>query len=77
MNVFNFEWQLKKFLLLLVFKHRNIVPICNHNANTRFRKNVIINMPRCHKYFDFISSLNTATILCKDLKININLFKND
>lgn len=48
------------FYLLLIFKHRNIVPICYHNVNTIFKKNLNINMPRCHKTFGFPSSLNTA-----------------
>lgn len=32
-------------------------------------------MPRCHK-FGLKSSINTAIILSKDLKININLLEN-
>lgn len=39
LNVFNFEKLLKKNLLLIMYKQRSIVPICNHNVNTRFKKN--------------------------------------
>jgi len=55
----------------------SFVPICNLNGNTRFRKNLNINIPRFYKSFGLKSSLNTAIILCKYLKIIINLIKNN
>lgn len=76
LNVFNFDKLFKKSVLLLIYKHRNFVPICNHNVNTRFKKNININIPRCYKSFGLKSTLNTAITLCKDLKININIFNN-
>jgi len=39
------------YLLLILYKHRCVIQICNHNVNTRFRKNVNINIPRCYKSF--------------------------
>jgi len=62
--------------IITCIKHRNVVPICNHNISTRFRKNVNVNIPRLYKSFGLKSSLNTTIILCENLKININPFKN-
>jgi hypothetical protein len=64
-----------KFELLLL-QEKCKSNLSNPYVNTRFKKNVNINNHRCYKSFGFKSTLNTAISLCKDLKININIFNN-
>jgi len=60
LNVFNFDKLFKKCLLLFMYKHINIIPICKHNLNTRFKSNVnLYYIPKCYKSFGLKSTLNS------------------
>lgn len=75
-NVLSFDRLLNKCTLLLAFKHKKYFTNCNHNYNTRLKKNINIIAPICHKHFGTKSCLNRAITLCRNLEININNYPN-
>lgn len=76
LNVLDIDKLLIKCTLLLSFKHKMYLPPCNHDYNTRFRKNINVTIPKCNKQFGYKSCLNRALSLYNRMSININNFSN-
>lgn len=76
LNVNNFKVVYNQAVLVNLFKHKHLIPVSDHEHNTRFKQNVNIRLLKCQKVFSQKSVLYTGLDLCRLLNININQYNN-
>jgi len=59
-----------------LYKHKNVIPIFDHEHKTRFKQNINICLPYCIKVFGQKSTLYIGLHICVSFNINIINFKN-
>lgn len=74
LNVNNFKVVYNQAVLFDLFKHKYLIPVSEHNYDTRYKQNVNIRLLKCQKAFRQKSVLYTGLNLCRLLNININQF---
>lgn len=76
LNVNNFKVVYNQAVLVHLFKHKHLIPVSDHDHNTRYKQNVNIRLFKCQKAYGQKSVLYTGLNLCPVLNININQFEN-
>jgi len=72
LNVNNFKVVFNQAVLVDLFKHKHLIPVSDHDHDTKYKQNVNIRLLKCQKAFRQRSVLYTDLNLCRLLNININ-----
>jgi len=76
LNVKNLKFIHNFSVLIQLYKHKDLIPIFDHDHKTRFKHNINIRLPNFVKVYGQKSVFYMGLKLCLTFNINLNNFSN-